>query len=100
MVYKGTDRMLRVRAAAVVALGLITLLALLLTACRGEGPSPPATGDAAPQFTLPSGEGSGPLAMGDVAPQFTLPSADGQGVSLADFAGKTSTLLYFHMGYG
>jgi peroxiredoxin Q/BCP len=36
------------------------------------------------------------LKMGARAPDFTLPSGDGRSVSLSDFAGKKTVVLYFY----
>jgi peroxiredoxin Q/BCP len=36
------------------------------------------------------------LKVGDRAPDLTLPSADGKNVSLADFRGKKTVVLYFY----
>lgn len=60
---------------------LLPLLLLLLAGCSGA--KEPTT-----------------LSVGDPAPDFTLPSADGREVSLSDFLGKTSVLLYFNMAAG
>ena len=40
------------------------------------------------------------LSISDTAPDFRLPAADGRQVSLADYAGKSSVLLYFNMADG
>ncbi len=37
-----------------------------------------------------------PVQVGDTAPDFTLPSQSGQPVSLKDFIGKKSVVLYFY----
>ncbi len=37
-----------------------------------------------------------PVKVGDRAPDFTLPSASGENVSLADFLGKKSVVVYFY----
>lgn len=37
-----------------------------------------------------------PLKEGDKAPDFTLPDADGKNISLSDFKGKKSVVLYFY----
>lgn len=36
------------------------------------------------------------IKVGDRAPEFTLPSQDGTNVSLADFLGKKSVVIYFY----
>jgi peroxiredoxin Q/BCP len=36
------------------------------------------------------------IATGDQAPDFTLPAADGRSVSLADFRGKKAVVLFFY----
>ncbi|HEV8681388.1 MAG TPA: hypothetical protein VGS09_01240 [Actinomycetota bacterium] len=41
-----------------------------------------------------------PIREGDAAPAFTLPNAQGPRVSLTDFRGQRSVLLYFSMGPG
>ena len=38
--------------------------------------------------------------VGDEGPAFTLPSAQGGTVSLSDYRGRKSVLLYFSMGPG
>jgi hypothetical protein len=38
--------------------------------------------------------------VGDPAPGFTLPAASGDQISLADYRGSKSVLLYFHMADG
>ncbi len=37
-----------------------------------------------------------PVSVGDTAPDFTLPSQSGESVSLKDFIGKKSVVLYFY----
>jgi len=37
-----------------------------------------------------------PVKVGDTAPDFTLPSQTGESVSLKDFIGKKSVVLYFY----
>jgi peroxiredoxin Q/BCP len=37
-----------------------------------------------------------PVRVGDIAPDFTLPSQSGESVSLKDFIGKKSVVLYFY----
>ncbi|HEY9596625.1 MAG TPA: peroxiredoxin [Cyanophyceae cyanobacterium] len=37
-----------------------------------------------------------PVNVGDTAPDFTLPSQSGESVSLKDFTGKKSVVLYFY----
>lgn len=70
----------RVRAVAVIVASVV-----LLAACTKQAsPSPTISG----------------LHVGDDAPAFTLPSANGDSVSLADFQGHQSLLLYFSMGPG
>lgn len=60
-------------------LSIITLLGLTLSAC---------------------GSSKGELGVGDPAPSFSLISEAGDRVSLADYRGKQSVLLYFHMAVG
>jgi hypothetical protein len=59
---------------------LLLPLLLLAVACQREGPSR--------------------ITEGAKAPEFTLPSARGDRVSLADYQGERSVLLYFSMGPG
>ncbi len=40
------------------------------------------------------------LSVGDAAPDFSLPDVTGETVSLQDFRGEKSVLLYFSMGHG
>ncbi len=70
----------RVRAVAAIVASLF-----LLAACT--------------KHASPSATTSG-MHVGGQAPGFTLPSADGGSVSLADFQGHQSVLLYFSMGPG
>jgi cytochrome oxidase Cu insertion factor (SCO1/SenC/PrrC family) len=70
----------RVRAVATIVASLF-----LLAACTKQV-SPPPTTDG--------------IHVGGQAPAFTLPSADGGSVSLEDFQGHQSVLLYFSMGPG
>lgn len=65
---------------ALLPLAVLSLLALVLTACGGAGASH--------------------LQEGDQAPEFTLPTAKGGEVSLADYEGEQPVLLYFHMAVG
>jgi len=51
-----------------------------LAACRGPSP--------------------GPIATGDPAPDFSLPAADGSIVHLDEYLGEAPILLYFNMAYG
>ena len=40
------------------------------------------------------------ISEGGVAPEFALPAADGENVTLSEYAGDKSVLLYFSMGSG
>ena len=46
------------------------------------------------------GQTSADLEVGEAAPGFTLTATDGTTVSLSDYVGSKSVLLYFSMGYG
>lgn len=43
---------------------------------------------------------TGPLEVGDPAPSFSLPAVGGGQVALADYAGVSPVLLFFHMAVG
>jgi len=59
----------------------------------------PAAGKPAPRATGPgsraAASGGGPE-EGDRAPAFSLPTGDGRTISLSDYAGKRSVVLYFY----
>jgi cytochrome oxidase Cu insertion factor (SCO1/SenC/PrrC family) len=47
-------------------------------------------------YTPPTTPGDhAPLKVGETAPDFTLPNADGEPVSLTEFRGKPTILLFF-----
>jgi cytochrome oxidase Cu insertion factor (SCO1/SenC/PrrC family) len=66
---------------------MVLLTMLVLSACSRTAPHPSAVSN-------------GPARVGERAPTFTLPSAGGGPVSLSEFAGKKSVLLFFSMGPG
>ncbi len=67
------------------AIAAIVASVFLLAACTKQAsPSPTTSG----------------IHVGGQAPAFTLPSASGGSVSLAEFRGHQSVLLYFSMGPG
>ena len=77
------DGIIRARAspiAGLLLLGLSLVGLLIAAACKGES--------------------GAALQVGDVAPDFTLTATAGSTVSLSDYAGSKSVLLYFSMGYG
>lgn len=73
---------MRLRVRAVTA--FVALVVLLAACTKQASPSPTTSG----------------IQVGGQAPAFTLPSASGGSVSLADFQGHQSVLLYFSMGPG
>ena len=78
-------RVTRFTRQAVLVLGLIGVAAILIFAYRATGPQ--AASSSANMIAKP-------------APDFTLKTTDGRDVSLSEFRGKKSVLLFFNEGYG
>ncbi len=76
-----------------LGLSLLSLLLALIAVDAGGNPcaaNPCAANPCAAKASIPA------VAIGDRAPKFTLPSTTGKKISLSQFQGKKSVLLFFY----
>ena len=73
-----------------IALGLSLLNLLLAVIAVDAGGNPCAANPCAAKGSIPT------VRVGDRAPNFTLPSTTGKKISLSQFQGKKSVLLFFY----
>ncbi len=76
-----------------LGLSLLNLLLVLIAVDAGGNPcaaNPCAANPCAAKASIPA------VAIGDRAPNFTLPSTTGKKISLNQFQGKKSVLLFFY----
>ncbi len=76
-----------------LGLSLLSLLLALIAVDAGGNPcaaNPCAANPCAAKASIPA------VAIGDRAPNFTLPSTTGKKISLSQFQGKKSVLLFFY----
>ena len=83
------DKLVRIA----LGLSLLSLLLVIIAVDAGGNPcaaNPCATNPCAAKASIPA------VAIGDRAPNFTLPSTTGKKISLSQFQGKKSVLLFFY----